>query len=110
MRRLAARTARRPSRAFAASTLPRRVGANRGLRALVLIAGLVALCLVAPETSHATVGHEGTYAYGSHVRQALDAYWNDPADGVAQPGIVIVHGGYWNSGDKADWKGTAEWY
>ncbi|MGH3390267.1 MAG: alpha/beta hydrolase, partial [Actinomadura sp.] len=27
-----------------------------------------------------------------------------------QPGIVIVHGGYWNSGSKADWKATAEWY
>ncbi|HEY7482929.1 MAG TPA: alpha/beta hydrolase fold domain-containing protein, partial [Streptosporangiaceae bacterium] len=45
-----------------------------------------------------------------HVRQALDAYWNDPADGTAQPGIVIVHGSYWNSGDKGDWKATAEWY
>ncbi|HEX6471051.1 MAG TPA: alpha/beta hydrolase fold domain-containing protein [Streptosporangiaceae bacterium] len=84
--------------------------ARRGVRGLVLTVALVVLFAVAPETSHATVAHEQTYAYGSHVRQALDAYWNDPADGAAQPGIVIVHGGYWNSGDKAEWKGTAEWY
>ncbi|HEY7489016.1 MAG TPA: hypothetical protein VH912_31545, partial [Streptosporangiaceae bacterium] len=80
------------------------------LRALALVAGLMAVFIAAPGTSHATVQHEQTFAYGSHVRQALDAYWNDPADGTAQPGIVIVHGSYWNSGDKGDWKATAEWY
>jgi acetyl esterase/lipase len=100
---------RRRARRAAIGADPRPL-ARRGVRGLVLTVGLVALFAVAPESSHATVAHEGTYAYGTHVRQALDAYWNDPADGVAQPGIVIVHGGYWNSGDKADWKGTAEWY
>ncbi|WP_031061746.1 alpha/beta fold hydrolase [Streptomyces ochraceiscleroticus] len=36
---------------------------------------------------------EATYAYGSHTRQKLDAYWN-PTSGT-QPGVVILHGGYW---------------
>jgi acetyl esterase/lipase len=79
-------------------------------RPLFLVAGLVALFVVAPETSRAAVAHEQTFSYGSHVRQAMDAYWNDPAGGATQPGIVIVHGSYWNAGDKADWKATAEWY
>ncbi|MDI3422696.1 alpha/beta fold hydrolase [Streptomyces luteolus] len=44
-------------------------------------------------TSSAVDRSEATYAYGSHTRQKLDAYWN--ASASAQPGIVILHGGYW---------------
>jgi acetyl esterase/lipase len=80
------------------------------LRPLILLAGLVSLFVVAPELSQAAVAHEQTFAYGSHVRQALDAYWNDPGGDARQPGIVIVHGAYWNAGDKSEWKATAEWY
>jgi acetyl esterase/lipase len=80
------------------------------LRPFILLAGLVSLFVVAPELSQAAVAHEQTFAYGSQVRQALDAYWNDPGGGARQPGIVIVHGAYWNAGDKSEWKATAEWY
>ncbi|WP_161602753.1 alpha/beta hydrolase [Thermomonospora catenispora] len=46
-----------------------------------------------------------TYSYGPAERQRLDAYWHD-AD-RERPGVLIVHGGYWKSGDKSDWKYTA---
>ncbi|MEU6117176.1 alpha/beta hydrolase [Streptomyces sp. NPDC047117] len=41
----------------------------------------------------AATREEATYSYGSHVRQRLDAYWNP--SGEPQPGVVILHGGYW---------------
>lgn len=44
-------------------------------------------------TSSAAGRSEATYTYGSHARQKLDAYWN--ASTSTQPGIVILHGGYW---------------
>jgi acetyl esterase/lipase len=75
----------------------------------VLTVGIVCLFGLLQGLSRATVAHETTYTYGSHARQALDAYWNDPDKGT-QPGIVIVHGGNWDSGSKGDWKSTAEWY
>jgi acetyl esterase/lipase len=75
----------------------------------VLTIGVICLFGLLQGLSQATVAHTATYGYGSHARQALDAYWNDPESGT-QPGIVIVHGGNWNSGSKADWKLTAEWY
>jgi acetyl esterase/lipase len=78
-------------------------------RPAVLAVGLIAVVALLQGLSRATVAHEASFKYGSHARQALDAYWNDPESGT-QPGIVIVHGGYWNSGSKADWKATAEWY
>lgn len=46
-----------------------------------------------------------TYSYGSAERQRLDAYWHEA--GHARPGVLIVHGGYWKSGDKSDWRYTA---
>ncbi|MCW2858688.1 MAG: Esterase/lipase-like protein [Actinoallomurus sp.] len=49
----------------------------------------------------------GTYAYGTDPKQQLDAYY---LHGKEQPALVIIHGGYWYEGDKADWKATAEWY
>ncbi len=55
-----------------------------------LIASLLA---VDTHESQAAGRNETTYSYGSHSHQTLDAYWHDSAS--AQPGIVIVHGGYW---------------
>jgi len=81
------------------------------LRPLLVLAGLVGAGTLVPLaiSQAAAVEHTETYRYGSHARQALDAYWNTPKEGI-QPGIVIVHGGYWNSGRRTDWKSTAEWY
>jgi acetyl esterase/lipase len=78
-------------------------------RPAVLAVGLICVFGLLQGLSRATVAHAVTYKYGGHARQALNAYWNDPEAGT-QPGIVIVHGGNWNSGSKADWKSTAEWY
>lgn len=65
---------------------------------LVLCAVTVAtLVVVDTHGSEAAGRHESTYSYGSHTRQTLDAYWNpatEKQDGE-QPGIVILHGGYW---------------
>ncbi|GAA2421755.1 hypothetical protein GCM10010191_36750 [Actinomadura vinacea] len=56
----------------------------------------------------------GTYAYGTHPRQRLDAYWRPDAAQPAQgqqaqarppgPAILVFHGGSWISGDKSSWK------
>ncbi|MGI8330628.1 alpha/beta hydrolase [Actinomadura scrupuli] len=47
-----------------------------------------------------------TYAYGSDPRQRLDAYWTTPLAG-RQPGVLLLHGGYWLTGDKGSWKNFA---
>jgi acetyl esterase/lipase len=39
-----------------------------------------------------------TIAYGSKRRQDMDVWWTD--DGVKRPGIFVIHGGWWSSGDK----------
>ncbi len=45
------------------------------------------------------------YAYGTHARHKLDVYLpNEPADA---PVIIFLHGGGWQSGDKA---GRGIWY
>ncbi|WP_200308853.1 alpha/beta fold hydrolase [Streptomyces adelaidensis] len=65
---------------------------------LILCAATVATLLVVdPRDSAAADRNEATYSYGSHTRQTLDAYWNAAAEerGGEQPGIVILHGGYW---------------
>lgn len=43
--------------------------------------------------NRAATRNEQTYAYGTHPRQKLDAYWYPSA--TAQPAVVILHGGYW---------------
>jgi acetyl esterase/lipase len=48
-----------------------------------------------------------TYAYGTDTRQRLDAYWGTPKTG-RQPGVLLLHGGYWLSGDKGSWKTFAK--
>ncbi|HEX4816495.1 MAG TPA: alpha/beta hydrolase [Nonomuraea sp.] len=39
-----------------------------------------------------------TIAYGPHRRQQMDVWWT--ADGMQRPGIFLIHGGWWSSGDK----------
>ncbi|MGH3387609.1 MAG: alpha/beta hydrolase [Actinomadura sp.] len=47
-----------------------------------------------------------TYSYGASGDQRLDAYWRAPEAGT-QPGILLLHGGYWFEGDKASWRAIA---
>ncbi|MCM2578663.1 alpha/beta fold hydrolase [Streptomyces meridianus] len=54
---------------------------------------IAALLTVNVQSTQAAGRSEVTYNYGSHARQKLDAYWNPT--GADQPGIVILHGGYW---------------
>jgi acetyl esterase/lipase len=75
--------------------------------------GLVLLVLataVAAVTagSHAATRHEAAYAYGTQTRQGINAYWYD-AD-TPRPALLILHGGYWNSGSKTDWIATARYF
>ncbi|MFI7707173.1 alpha/beta hydrolase [Nonomuraea sp. NPDC049480] len=39
-----------------------------------------------------------TVAYGSHRRQQMDVWWTP--DGMQRPGVFLIHGGWWSSGDK----------
>ena len=39
-----------------------------------------------------------TVRYGRHVRQRMDVWYRE--DGLARPGVFVIHGGWWNSGDK----------
>lgn len=39
-----------------------------------------------------------TVKYGSHVRESMDVWWTP--DGQQRPGIFLIHGGWWSSGDK----------
>ena len=52
--------------------------------------------------------HEVTYFYGDAAQNIFDAYWHDSTQ--AQPGILILHGGYWVAGDKHTWQHTARWF
>jgi acetyl esterase/lipase len=81
-------------------------------------ATLGALAPWAPETARgaaapaapATVARSvqlHTYAYGTGTSQTLDAYWATPRSG-RQPGVLLLHGGYWLSGDKGSWKTFAK--
>jgi acetyl esterase/lipase len=58
--------------------------------------------------SHAATRHEATYAYGTQTRQGVDAYWYDA--GARQPALLILHGGYFDSGGKGDWANTARYF
>jgi acetyl esterase/lipase len=69
---------------------------------------LTAVVAVVTSGSHAATRHEGTYAYGSQIRQGIDAYWYETA--TPRPALLILHGGYWNSGGKADWASTARYF
>lgn len=47
-----------------------------------------------------------TYSYGKSPAQRLDAYWRDEGPRAKpRPAVLILHGGYWQSGDKGGgWK------
>jgi acetyl esterase/lipase len=62
--------------------------------------------LTVPETLHVAWLHRGTFGYGTDPAQRFDAYWPDVRRG-RQPGILLLHGGYWLEGDKADWRRVA---
>ncbi|HEX2317321.1 MAG TPA: alpha/beta hydrolase [Thermomonospora sp.] len=83
----------------------------RPLRLLLPALGLLGVSTLAPVAfpQAATGADAHGYSYGPHPRQRLDAYWDEPESGP-QPGIVLVHGGYWNGGTRASWKATAEWF
>lgn len=69
---------------------------------------VVRLVVGAAQRLHAPRLHQGTFAYGRDAAQRFDAYWPDAASpGGRQPGILLLHGGYWSGGDKASWRGTA---
>ena len=46
-------------------------------------------------------------AYGAGARETLDLVF-PPAPRAGAPLHVFIHGGYWRSGDKADYRGVAE--
>ncbi|OMI39370.1 alpha/beta hydrolase [Streptomyces sparsogenes] len=65
---------------------------------LLLCLGLISALIASYFTfgaapSRAAGRSEVSYEYGSHERQQLKAYWH--AKNATQPGIVILHGGYW---------------
>ncbi|WP_327089607.1 alpha/beta hydrolase [Nonomuraea sp. NBC_01738] len=39
-----------------------------------------------------------TVRYGMQVNQNMDVWWT--ADGMKRPGVFLIHGGWWSSGDK----------
>jgi len=39
-----------------------------------------------------------TISYGKHRQQQMDIWWTP--DGVKRPGVFLIHGGWWSSGDK----------
>ena len=55
-------------------------------------------------------------AYGDHPLQKIDVYLPDPIPQFAPPGapvIVMVHGGAWMTGDKANtavWQSKQAWW
>ncbi|WP_141962437.1 alpha/beta hydrolase [Actinoallomurus bryophytorum] len=69
---------------------------------------LIAVVAVVTSGSHAANRHEATYSYGTQVRQGIDAYWYD-AD-TPHPALLILHGGYYDSGSKSDWTSTARYF
>jgi acetyl esterase/lipase len=60
-----------------------------------------------PRATAARSVRKHTYAYGPDARQKLDAYWTTPPSG-RQPGVLLLHGGYWLSGDKGSWSAFAK--
>ncbi len=67
---------------------------NRLWACLAVCAVLIASLLTWGSQESVAVGRsESSYSYGAHARQKIDAYWN--ASRTPQPGVVILHGGYW---------------
>jgi acetyl esterase/lipase len=68
---------------------------------------VVPLMVGAPQRLRMPALHQGTFAYGTDPAQRLDAYWPDARHGGRQPGLLLLHGGYWFGGDKTNWRGIA---
>ena len=49
-----------------------------------------------------------TVRYGKHARQRMDVYQHP--DKTARPGVFLIHGGWWNSGDKRYLNSVARHY
>lgn len=82
----------------------RRWFSRPGLIMLVLATAIAAVA----SGSGAATRHEAGFAYGTQTRQTLDAYWYEAT--APQPALLILHGGYWNSGSKSDWATTARYF
>ncbi|MGW0709269.1 alpha/beta hydrolase [Streptomyces sp. NPDC002643] len=71
----------------------------RRLWGCLVLCGVTVATLIAVDArgSEAAGRHEAAYSYGAHPRQSVDVYWNTPGEerDEEQPGIVILHGGYW---------------
>ncbi|QXJ21180.1 alpha/beta hydrolase fold domain-containing protein [Actinomadura graeca] len=79
----------------------KRLATSLLLAVLVLVSGAVG--------ARAVEVREGTFSYGGHQRQVLDAYWQKSA--VPRAGLILVHGGSWNGGGRGGgWADTARWY
>ena len=68
---------------------------------------VVRLVVGAPQQLRRPLPHQATFAYGADPAQRFDAYWPDAPAGGRQPGILLLHGGYWFGGDKTHWRGIA---
>ncbi|MGB8940603.1 MAG: alpha/beta hydrolase [Streptomyces sp.] len=68
---------------------------GRAALCITAVLGLLVFSTTATPASpaRATALSEATYSYGTHASQKLDAYWSNTS--AAQPGLVILHGGYW---------------
>lgn len=67
-----------------------------------LVGGLAAPTAVAPAAQALGTATE-TVAYGPHPRQTIQATWTDGVP--ARPAVVLLHGGYWTSGQRSTWDG-----
>lgn len=87
-----------------------------GVRTVTLMAGVAVGAIVAPAYAsadtkpgaHPDPREEVTYFYGAHPQNLVDAFWHDRTE--LQPGILLLHGGYWVAGDKSAWQNTARWF
>ncbi len=65
------------------------------------IGALLAFCCALIAQGAASVQETRDLAYGPHPRHRLDLCW--PASGAAPfPAVLLIHGGGWTTGDKAD--------
>lgn len=64
----------------------------------------------AEETAPAPDIRVRTVRYGKHVRQRMDVYQHPDKNKTARPGVFLIHGGWWNSGDKRYLNGVARHY
>lgn len=87
--------------------------ARRSLMSVPVLAIGAALALVLPAQVNAAPSayyegplHQESFSYGRYQQEQLDAYWH--MSHVRQPGVLLIHGGYWVAGDKSGWAGEAQ--